>query len=62
MTGVADADTDDETVGVSHGVTSADPKYAAALVDTVSVEVSDTAQEQQQEQGPPNQPSCSKAR
>ncbi len=54
VSGVADDDTSDETVGISHGVTSGDPKYAAALLSTVSVSVSDTTQ--QQGQGTPNQP------
>ena len=54
--GVADADTNDETVSVSHGVTSDDAKYAAALAGAVSVSVSDTTQEQQHQQEQANQP------
>ena len=56
VTGVADTDTNDETVAISHGVTSDDAKYAAALLSTVSASVSDTTQQQQQGQGTPNQP------
>ncbi len=55
VSGVADTDTSDETVGISHGVTSNDAKYAAALLSTVSVSASDTTPEQQQQQGTPNQ-------
>ena len=45
--GVADTDSDDETVSISHRVTSDDPKYAAATASAVSVSVSDTTPEQQ---------------
>ena len=48
--GVSDDDTEDESVGVSHRITSADGKYAAALAGTVSVAVSDTTPPEQQEQ------------
>ena len=42
VSGVADADNDDESVAVSHGVTSDDGRYAAVLLSTVAVAVSDT--------------------
>ena len=42
VSGVADTDTNDETVGISHSVTSTDTQYANTLVSTVSVSVSDT--------------------
>ena len=51
--GVADSDTNDESVGVSHSVTSADTKYTNALVSTVSVSVSDTTTPPPQQQDPP---------
>ena len=50
VTGVTDADTNDESTGVSHSVTSADAKYAAALVGTVRVSVSDTTTPPPQQQ------------
>ena len=53
VSGVADTDTNDETVGISHGVTSDDAKYAAVLMNSVSVSVSDTTQEQLQQEDPP---------
>ena len=54
VSGVADDDTSDETVAVSHGVTSDDGKYGAVLLSTVSVTVSDTTTpgQQQQQQTP----------
>ena len=54
VSGVADDDTNDETVDISHSVTSADAKYGAVLLATVSVVVSDTtgSGQQQQEQTP----------
>ncbi len=54
--GVADDDTNDETLGISHTVTSADPNYSNLPVSTVRVEVSDTTTPGQQEQVPANQP------
>ena len=39
--GVSDDDTNDERVGIGHRVTSADAKYAGALVTSVRVAVSD---------------------
>ncbi len=53
MSRVADAETDDETVTVSHSVTSADAGYAAALANTVRVQVSDTTPPPQQQQQNP---------
>ena len=52
VSGVADDDTNEESVGISHWITSDDWKYAVVPVDAVSVSVSDTTQEQQD---PPNQ-------
>ena len=46
--GVADDDTNDESVVISHRVTSADAKYAGALVSSVRVVVSDTTSPSQQ--------------
>ena len=40
--GVADADTDDETVSIRFSVTSDDPKYNRIAVDPVTVKVKDT--------------------
>ena len=48
--GAADADTNDESVSVSHGVTSQDGKYAAVLLSTVPVSVADSTQAQEQQQ------------
>ena len=42
VSGVADNDTNDETVGISHRVTSDDTKYSAVLAARVPVSVSDT--------------------
>ena len=53
VNGVADADTNDESVAVSHSVTSHDAAYAAAVAATVSVSVTDTTQQQQQANRPP---------
>ncbi len=53
VNGLADTDTNDESVGISHWITSDDWKYAVFPVATVSVSVSDTTPEQQQ--GTPNQ-------
>ena len=50
ITGVADSDTNDESVGISHSVTSTDTKYANALVGTVSVSVTDTTTPPPQQQ------------
>ena len=49
--GVADSDTNDESVGISHQVTSADGKYAILLVSSVRVAVSDTTSSGQQGSG-----------
>ncbi len=54
VTGLADDDTNDESVEIIHWITSDDWKYAVVPVDPVAVSVSDTTPEQQQ--GPPNQP------
>ena len=54
VSGQVDEDTDDESVGISHWITSDDWRYAIVPVATVPVSVSDTTPEQQQ-QGPPNQ-------
>ena len=51
VSGVADDDTNDESVGVSHAVTSQDSRYQDVLVPSVQVTVSDTTQEQGQRQG-----------
>ena len=48
VSGVADDDSQDESVGLSHRVTSQDGKYAAVTVGDVSVAVSDTTPEPQQ--------------
>ena len=50
VSGVADTDGDDESVAISHSVTSDDAKYGAVLPATVSVAVSDTTTEQQSPQ------------
>ena len=53
VSGVADTDTNDETVGISHSVTSDDGKYAAVLLSMVRVSVSDTTASGLQGQNPP---------
>ena len=51
--GLADDDTNDERVAVSHSVTSGDALYRAVIVSTVPVRVSDTTVEQEsREQSP----------
>ena len=51
--GLADDDTNDERVAVSHSVTSGDALYRAVIVSTVPVRVSDTTAEQEsREQSP----------
>ena len=50
VSGVADADSNDESVAISHSVTSDDGKYGSVIVSTVRVSVSDTTQAGQQEQ------------
>ena len=55
VSGIVDTDTDDESVGISHGLTSDDPQYAVLQVSTVSVSVTDTTAEREQPQAPPNQ-------
>ena len=54
VNGVADADSNDETVGVTHRVSSQDPKYDNLPAATVRVEVSDTTAPGQQGQDPSN--------
>ena len=49
--GVADEDTNDESVGIGHRVTSADAKYAATPASSVRVAVSDTTSPGQQGSG-----------
>ena len=51
VSGLADDDTNDESVAVSHRIDSADWRYTLVLVNPVTVSVSDTTPEQQ---GPPN--------
>ena len=48
VSGVADDDSADETVGISHQVTSHDGKYAVIPVSTVAVAVTEPAQPQKQ--------------
>ena len=48
MSGVADDDSADETVVISHQVTSHDGKYAVIPVSTVAVAVTEPAQQQKQ--------------
>ena len=45
VSGVADADTDDEQVTINHSVTSDDERYAVIPLSAVSVSVSDTTAE-----------------
>ena len=53
VTGLADDDTNDERVAVSHSVTSGDALYRAVIASTVPVRVSDTTEEQEsREQSP----------
>ena len=54
--GVADDDSNDETLGVTHRVTSQDPKYANLSAATVRVEVSDTTAPGLQGQDSSNRP------
>ena len=49
--GVADGDTNDESVGISHRVTSVDGRYAVALASSVRVAVADTTSSGQQGSG-----------
>ena len=51
VSGASDADTNDETVGISHRITSQDGKYAAVPVGSVSVAVSDTTKPPEQGTG-----------
>ena len=48
VSGVADDNSADETVGISHQVTSHDGKYAVIPVSTVAVAVTEPAQQQKQ--------------
>ena len=48
VSGVADEDSADETVGISHQVTSGDGKYAVIPVSTVAVAVTEPAQQQRE--------------
>ena len=54
VSGVADTDTSDESVGISHSAASDDALYGAVIVSTVPVRVSDTTTtgQENQEQGP----------
>ena len=52
VSGVSDADTRDETVGISHSVTSKDASYKSVVVNTVRVSVSDTTQLQTHNRAP----------
>ncbi len=52
VSGVADDDSQDETVGIGHRITSQDGKYAVP-VGSVSVSVTDTTQSQEQNQEQP---------
>ena len=54
--GVSDDDTNDERVGIGHRVTSADAKYAGALVSSVRVAVSDTTSPGEQGSGDDQSP------
>ncbi len=56
VAGVADDDINNESVGVSHRVTGADPKYAAALASSVRVSVTDTTTDNQQRTEEPEPP------
>ncbi len=55
VSGVADADSNDETVAVTHQVTTQDSRYDNLAVAAVRVQVSDTTAPGQQGQDPPNQ-------
>ena len=50
VSGIADADTDDESVTISHGAASSDGKYNGIAVASVAVSVTDDTPEQQQQQ------------
>ena len=50
VSGVADADTDDESVTISHGAASSDAGYHGIAVASVAVSVTDDTPEQQQQQ------------
>ena len=57
MSGVADEDTGDETVGISHRAASQDGKYDGIPVASVAVAVADTTPEPEpREQEPPQEP------
>ena len=51
VSGVADEDTKDESVGISHRLTSQDAKYAAVLIPSVSVSVTDATAPSEQGSG-----------
>ena len=53
VSGLADDDADDESVSVSHAVTSSDAGYDGIAVDNVAVSVADTTPEQQQQTAEP---------
>ncbi len=53
VSGVADADTDDESVTISHGAASSDGKYNGIAVASVAVSVTDDTPEQQQQTAEP---------
>ena len=50
VSGVADADSDDESVTISHSAASSDAKYHGIAVASVAVSVTDDTPEQQQQQ------------
>ena len=52
VSGVADEDANDETVGISHDVASSDAKYEGIAVDSVEVSVDDTPEPERQVQEP----------
>ncbi len=53
VSGLADEDTDDESVSVSHAVTSSDAGYHGIAVASVAVSVTDDTPEQQQQTAEP---------
>ena len=53
MSGVADADSDDESVTISHGAASSDANYHGIAVASVAVSVTDDTPEQQQQTAEP---------
>ncbi len=53
VSGLADADTDDESVTISHGAASSDANYNGIAVVSVAVSVTDDTPEQQQQTAEP---------